>query len=844
MEDEKREKQSQRFLYVKDGILLLFVSGILTFLLIQLAFYEKLILFLIRFHQSQYFLPELVVILGLSIFTAGLLLILLRLHFHKHQALENVKLHATEATQMLDAYKKGVEEQNQLFRAIGEQASDGIMVVNLTGKIVYWNKQAASIFGYERDERSRLSILDFIPKNNQQILFDRFTSYLSNRALVSQLATEIVIRRKDHSEKTVEVNPSVITYKGTSHALIVLRDIEIRKQLESQSKELSRVVSFSSLPIIITEPTGIIRYVNSAWEQLTGWTSSEVVGISTPRIIKGDKHSADFYKNLWETISRGERFQNEMVNRRKDGSEFIVDEVINPIKDDNGNITGYVGFLRDISQRKRMTHNLQERVKELNALYRLASMTQDMEKDYRVLLEQVPQIVKGAMQYSELAEVSITVRGKVYQTEGFKMTPWKMQEKLLSHHIDFGEITIVYTKEQPLIDVGPFFLEEKRLIAGVASLLGHYIDHVEDEHQMKETSLRLRSVIRSLSDTVLISNAKGALETILFEKTENDSVIEKHTIFELYEKEAGDALLELGKEALRKNTLLVRELEMTSNLGKQWFEVRATPLKKASSSQQYFVLILRNIHDHKLSEMRRLELERLKSQFLTTLTHSTRTPLTELRWGIEGILAGDYSEVSVAQQSHLRQLLQSELRVLRLITNIELAIDIERGGITLQKLPGSLVSLMALVKKEFDRECTVRQIECDLIISAENFPSMHFDRELMRVAFSALFDNAVRFSKTRSMISIRFDYDEKYVRVSVKDSGIGIPEEEQAYIFDRFYRATNAASAYPDGVGLGLNISQQIAKLHGGLIRFESRMNEGSEFIIELPRNGNVDKKD
>lgn len=843
MEDEKKLKNARIYVLLRDIVLLLFVSVLISFLLTQISFYDKLIIFLLRHSGDAGFATKIGFVLGGIIFGLGLVLIFIRRYSQEHASLLVAAESSKKSMQIIASYKGEIEEQDQLFRSVSEHASDGILVINQIGKIVYWNKRAAEIFGYTRNDRQTIAVTDLMPQNSRKQLFERFTTFLTNSTFLPAAATEVTMLRKDQSLRSVEVSPALIRFKGMPHALVLVRDIEERKKLEAQSRELSQVINIGSLAMMITEPTGIIRYVNPAWEMLTGWSGSEVIGKSTPRILKSGKHGLEFYKNLWETITKGGRFQSEIINRRKDGAEFTIDQTINPIKDESGMITGYVAFLQDISRRKRMTHNLQERVKELNALYRLASMTQEAQIDYEIVLEQVPEIVKNAMRYNELAEVALVVRGKTYQTEHFALTPWKLQENLTSHQEDFGELTVVYTKEQPLIDVGPFFLEEKRLISGVASFLAHYIDHAEDEKNMQATALRLRGVLRSLSDTVLVSNIEGELENLL-PNTNNTSVArnEPQTVRLLYGNETGDALIEFGKEALMKNNLVIREIEIKSEFGMRWFEARAYPLSNVTGSTKNFVLILRDIDDRKVSESRRVELERLKSQFLNTLTHSTRTPLTEIRWGIEGVLAGDYGEVSIGQQSHLRQLLQSEMRVLRLITNIELAIDIERGGVTPKMIPGSLVSLMTLVKKEFDRECSVRSIQCDLVMPKGELPAILFDRDLIRVVFEALFDNAVRLSKANSMMAVDFSFDEKFVRISVKDEGIGIPDEEKSYIFDRFYRATNAAIMYPDGVGLGLNISQQIAKLHGGLIQFESTLGEGSTFTLVLPRGGLVDK--
>lgn len=103
--------------------------------------------------------------------------------------------------------------------------------------------------------------------------------------------------------------------------------------------------------VLITDRDGQIEYVNPAFEETTGYSFSEVVGKS-PRILKSDKHSDEFYANMWQTILAGEAWQAEIINKRKTGELYRVDQTITPLTDDTGTITHFIAIEYDITERK------------------------------------------------------------------------------------------------------------------------------------------------------------------------------------------------------------------------------------------------------------------------------------------------------------------------------------------------------------------------------------------------------------------------------------------------------------------------------------------------------------
>ncbi|PYS90968.1 MAG: hybrid sensor histidine kinase/response regulator [Acidobacteria bacterium] len=162
--------------------------------------------------------------------------------------------------------------------------------------------------------------------------------------------------------------------QGKPRAILEINnDITERKQMEDRLTRLATAVEQSGDSIIITDPAGNIQYVNPAFEQTTGYSSAEVIG-QNPRILKGGQASPEYYKHLWETITRGEQWQGHFTNRKRDGTLFEGEVTISPVRDGAGKIVSYVAVERDVTERRRaeaevrrLNEELEQRVVERTA---------------------------------------------------------------------------------------------------------------------------------------------------------------------------------------------------------------------------------------------------------------------------------------------------------------------------------------------------------------------------------------------------------------------------------------------------------------------------------------------
>lgn len=144
----------------------------------------------------------------------------------------------------------------------------------------------------------------------------------------------------------------------------LVREIRERAKIQTQLQTFASALEQTSDAVMITDGEGVIEYVNTAFTRLTGYTPDDVRG-QTPRLLRSGEHDNLFYRRLWKTISCGEVFQDELINRRKDGSVYREEKSIVPLRDADGNIAHYVATGRNVTEQHRAEEEVQLRREQL-----------------------------------------------------------------------------------------------------------------------------------------------------------------------------------------------------------------------------------------------------------------------------------------------------------------------------------------------------------------------------------------------------------------------------------------------------------------------------------------------
>lgn len=220
--------------------------------------------------------------------------------------------------------------------------------------------------------------------------------------------------------------------------------------------------------------------------------------------------------------------------------------------------------------------------------------------------------------------------------------------------------------------------------------------------------------------------------------------------------------------------------------------------------------------------------DRLKSDFLATVSHELKTPLTALKGSLNILLEG--GAAPEVQQELLLMALQNSERLSRLVTNLLDLAKLEAGRMELEVRSLDLPQLIRAAVGMLRGAAQEKEIEVQLVYP-EEMPPVLADEERLLSVLTNLLENAIKFSPQKGRIGVEVSLEEQEVLVAVKDEGPGIPEAELPRVFNRFYQA----EAAPRGFGLGLSISKAIVEEHRGRIWAESGR-WGSRFCFTLPR--------
>lgn len=233
--------------------------------------------------------------------------------------------------------------------------------------------------------------------------------------------------------------------------------------------------------------------------------------------------------------------------------------------------------------------------------------------------------------------------------------------------------------------------------------------------------------------------------------------------------------------------------------------------------------------------------EDARSQFVAHATHELRTPLTNIRLYVEEAI--DLPETEHHERARCLNVINQEARRLERVVGDMLSVsEIEAGSLKLSVGEVRLEALFPELREDYQAQADHKGVELVFDLPPK-YPLMRGDREKLGVALHNLIGNALKYTPRGGRVEVKVDADDAMLTVAVKDTGIGISEEDQQRIFERFGRAGDDRVAAIGGSGLGLTIAREIARLHGGDISLESALNEGSTFTLTVPTVAGVASK-
>jgi len=286
---------------------------------------------------------------------------------------------------------------------------------------------------------------------------------------------------------------------------------------EKQLKLLSLAIDQSSEGIAVIDLDGNLEYLNNAFAKMHGYSAEELAGKNLSTFHTPEQMPSVETANL--ELKQTGNFKGEIWHVKRDGTVFPTVMHNSLIRDDTSKPIGMMGTLRDITDIKqaeealqKKTHDLGERVKELNCLYGIANLVEQQDISLEEILQGTVNLIPPSWQYPEITYARIMIKGREWKTKNFRETIWKQAGDIKVHGEPSGVLEVYYLEEKPKIDEGPFSIEERNLIDAITGLTGRIVERKQAEEVLRENEKKYRTLLETTSEGCWMLNPE--LKTI------------------------------------------------------------------------------------------------------------------------------------------------------------------------------------------------------------------------------------------------------------------------------------------------------------------------------------------
>ncbi len=733
----------------------------------------------------------------------------------------------------------------QLLGSIDES----VIVTDLQGKVIYWNKGAETIYKYSKDEAVgnnvlHLTVADPANTNAREIMEALKAGETYKGRFLAKDKNGHIFHASISDTPLYDSNGNLIGIIGVSSD--ISEQIEHEKIIADKQQNLEEIIRTIPDSFTISRMTdGKYLYINDAFEKLSGYNAGETIGRTSIELNIWANHNE---RDLWVANLRKELFvQNQEMILRQKGGEKITALLSSRRILYNGEDC-ILTMARDISERKQLEKELHENEERLRTLI---NSTPDIicfkDGDGRWLVANDADIelfaLEGVDYYGktdiELAEIGNPVfRDAFIQCTESDSETWEGGETRRGLEVITrinGE-TFIYD----VIKVPVFDDDGKRL--GLI-VLGR---DVTEKERVKQNLKDKNKLLEGLMDNVLIGisvwSKVGKLE-LVNKGFENLSAYTKEEIgnidnwFRLVypDEEYRSRVLKDWQNA-HKEIEAIREFRICTKDGiYKDVEFRGSFLPDGRAIVSMTDITQRKQDEKMLFEAKEKaeESDRLKSAFLANMSHEIRTPMN----GILGFaqLLREQALREEDQKRYLGIIESSGQRMLGIINDLINISKIEAGQMEVFREKTSVLYQLEYLYSFFRPEAEKKGLELSFTSNLVHKKDFLFtDREKLYAMLTNLIKNAIKFTNQGS-VDFGCTLKNELMEFHVTDTGIGIPDDRQDAVFERFVQADSRLASAFEGSGLGLAITKAYAEMLGGSIWLVSKEGQGTSFFFTIP---------
>jgi PAS domain S-box-containing protein len=800
--------------------------------------------------------------------------------------LEHAREKAVVAKEAAEAESKRSQFQHSLIRAIQEVSLDGILVVTNDNCIASHNKRFKEVWQFSQldiqDNMPDYFVGDHPPVVMSAVLErvkdpDAFMTRIRELNDDPDANDNCEIELKDG--RTIERYSASLRSETGPHLGRVwfFRDITERRRAEQalrNSEERFRTLFEQAADgIVITDIEGNFQFANPAFLAMTGYPGEEVIGQST-RLLNSRMMPADYYRALWNTILAGQVWQGELINRRKDGTLYTEEMRIAPLRDANGIITGYVAIKHDVTKRKQAEEALRSSEEKFRQL------AENIQEVFWMMNAAGTEVLYVSPAYESIwgsrSENPITRPSDWMNTihpDYRAMSRDIFMRQLKGESTDFEYRALAPEGKEKWIRNRAFPVRDEHgeliRIAGVAEDI---TERKRAEELLKQTADRLALAASAGSagiwDLDCVNNVlhwdKQMARLYAFPENQlcgnyETWLIQLHPEDRSRAEEEFDAAMRGEKELdsqfrilwhdgsihhIRANALVRRDAA-----GKP-IQIVGTNRDITAQKEAAAALLDSNLRLQEETERAREssiaadKANAAKSEFLANMSHEIRTPMNGVI-GMTGLLLD--TELTAEQRRFAEIARASGESLLQLINDILDFSKMEAKKLELETIDFNLPSLLDNLVSVLSAPAQAKGIELRCIADPAVPTQLRGDPGRLRQILTNLTGNAIKFTEKGEVV-VRAALEEEgesdcLLRFSVRDTGIGIPEDKIGVLFNKFSQVDASTTRKYGGTGLGLAISKQLVEMMGGKVGVTSQEGKGSEFwfTVRLGRSLGLD---
>lgn len=739
--------------------------------------------------------------------------------------------------------QEALRESEQKLRWMFESIKDGVFVVGLDGKVIDANAGVEKITGYSRDQLLGQSGLDYVFPGFKGDAIGMLQKVIARGGMPK----EVIVPMRTVNGDIIEVEATSSALRdgsGNPVGLIgTLRDVSERRRMEAalrDSEEKLRVMYESMAEAAtITDIEGRIIDANSASIKLHGFDNKkEIIGLKASDLVAEQDRERAIQDSI-NTLKTGKTRLMEYKLTTKSGILVDGEFCTAVMRDHSGNLKGFIGISRDISDRKRIEEKLRESERKLRTVFGTI-------RDGLVITDMTGIIVDAneaaiSIGKYQSREEFLGRNGSDFITEAERK---RVAEALLAAIFNSqqrGSAVIEYIAQDK--DGKPFYGESSASMlrdnsgkpTGMVFVTRDISERKRLEESLRESEQRFRELADLLPQTIFEIDVKGrftylnkyGFEAMGCTQEDIEKGINVAQVFTADESENINGDSEMvwtgGPSDERSQD---REYAVTRRDGSTYPAMIYTDAIIRNGQSIGWRGIVLDITERK-------KVEQMKTDFVSFISHQLRTPIAGLTGYIDNMLNGIAGNLSDKQTAYLKSMREICDRNGRLIADLLNISRLERGLISVNTQQVKLREIVDIAVQEYSSGIQDKGLVLKVSESGRDISVLADSDKLVEVLKNVI-HNALKFTKEGS-ISVEIMAEGNRGIVRVKDTGEGMPEEVMKDLFKK-EKILRGRAPEGGGAGLGLFIAKGFMQLQQGDITVESTIGEGSTFVISLPR--------